>query len=106
MVSAFTVEAKGNKDKIVHDTITVHGVCNQCKMRIENAALIKGVKRAEWNKENNQLAVVYDTTKTQINAIHQSVAKTGHQTGKVKADEGAYNNLPDCCKYQDGVHKH
>lgn len=101
-----TIEAKNKKDKIKTNEFEVQGVCNDCKARIENAALIKGVKKVDWEKETGKLTVIYDSTKTNVLLVHKSVAKAGHATSKIKADQEAYNKLPACCKYNDGVSKH
>jgi hypothetical protein len=84
----------------------VTGVCKMCKKRIENAALIKGVKFAEWKKETQILKVIYKPKDVKENAIHIAVAKVGHDTEKVKATVATYKKLPDCCAYRDGVKVH
>lgn len=61
------------------DTIQVSGVCERCKKIIENAAYIKGVKRADWNIQTQQLIVIY-TSKTSLYAIEESIAHAGHDT--------------------------
>ncbi len=90
------------------DTISFHvsGVCGSCKQRIENAALIKGVKWAQWDIESQILTVIYRKDKVTPDAIHQSIALAGHDTDKVKATDEAYKKLPRCCAYRDGVEKH
>jgi len=92
------------------ETITtefhVDGVCNQCKARIENAAYIKGVKFCEWNQETEVLTVIYKPEKVELKQIHESIANAGHSTELMPADQEAYNKLPKCCLYDDGVHKH
>ena len=84
----------------------VSGVCKMCKTRIENGALIKGVKKAEYDGEKSLLTVIYRTDKVTEDEIHQAVANIGHDTDKIKATEEAYKKLPDCCAYRDGVEKH
>jgi len=84
----------------------VEGVCGMCKDRIENGALIKGVKKAEWDKETEMLTVIYNPDKVELMDIHKAIAELGHSTDKVKAEEKAYNKLPACCQYDDGAHKH
>ena len=79
----------------------VKGNCDQCKKRIENAAYIKGVKSTYWNEEKQSLKVIYRTDKVTELEIHQAVAKSGHQTNMVEVDKKAYQELPECCKYQD-----
>lgn len=86
-------------------SVKVEGVCGQCKKRIENAAYLKGVKYAEWNKNTQMLKVVYNNTKTTLEQIENNIAKTGHNAGAVKATNDNYKKLPDCCAYKE-VHPH
>ncbi|WP_236979345.1 heavy-metal-associated domain-containing protein [Membranihabitans maritimus] len=83
------------------DSVTVNGVCDMCKDRIEEAAIIKGVKMAEWDKYAQKLTVLYKPKKTNLQTICAAVAKVGHDTDKVKATEEAYASLPDCCAYRN-----
>jgi periplasmic mercuric ion binding protein len=82
------------------ETFKVEGNCGMCKKRIEEAAFIKGVKRAEWNKETHALTVIYRPSKTSAEAIAQSVAKAGHSSEKMQASEKDYKSLPECCQYK------
>ena len=77
----------------------VAGRCNDCKDRIEKALDIKGIKFAEWNKEEQLCKVVYNPQKISENDIHNAIAKIGHDTDKVKATDEDYENLQDCCHY-------
>lgn len=114
MISLFAVFAfsfvnaqEKSNSKISEVTFQVDGVCKMCKARIEDAALrTSGVKLSEWNKDNKELTVVYKNTKTTEEEIQQSVANRGHETEMHKADSTAYEALPDCCKYKDGVKAH
>ena len=101
-------EAQGQKKEKETRTIEfqVSGVCKMCKTRIENGALIKGVKKAEYDGEKSLLTVVYRADKITEDDIHKAVANIGHDTDKVKAPEEAYKKLPGCCAYRDGVEKH
>lgn len=101
--SSFSVVAQKNQPELVTDSIHVHGVCNMCKDRIENAALIKGVKKARWNKKTHNLVVVYKPEKVTMEAIEKEVAKAGHDTEHFVADEKVYNSLPECCAYRSGT---
>lgn len=94
---AFTQEQKG----IVTQVIKVDGSCGQCKKRIENAAYIPGVKRAEWNKETKELTVTFKNEKTNIEKIETSIANAGHDAGNTKATKTAYEKLPECCAYKE-----
>lgn len=90
------------------DTVyfSVEGVCGMCKDRIENAALIKGVKKVEWNVQTGQLMAIYSPRKTDQLNIEQAIAERGHDTENVPSDPKAYAKLPACCAYKDGVEKH
>ncbi len=102
-ISSFGQE---KSDKVKTVSFEVDGVCGMCKDRIENAALIKGVKLATWDKETHMLKVIYKPGKVKLLEINKAVADAGHETKKVKANMDAYIKLPDCCKYKDGAVKH
>ena len=82
------------------ETLKVSGNCDMCKARIEKAAKIDGVSKAEWNAKSKILAVTYDPAKTNIDQVGKKVAAAGHDNEKVKADDKAYSSLPSCCKYR------
>ena len=82
------------------EKIKVSGNCEQCKARIEKAAKIDGVAKAEWSTESKILAVTYDPSKTNLYQIGKKVAASGHDNEKAKADDKAFNALPGCCKYR------
>jgi len=93
--------------KIMTDTLEVTGVCKMCKARIEEAVMYqRGVKLAEWSADAQQLRVIYQTKKTNRADICQAVAEVGHDTELVKATDEAYQELPGCCRYRDGVKVH
>jgi copper chaperone CopZ len=98
--------AQEKKTKIDTAKFEVKGVCNMCKDRIENAALIKGVKWVEWDKATDTLTVIFKTSKFDIMDVHKSVAKAGHTTDRVECNIDAYNKLPGCCAYMGEVKKH
>ncbi|GHT61790.1 hypothetical protein FACS189451_04590 [Bacteroidia bacterium] len=84
-----------------HAHLTVNGSCEMCKERIENAAkAIEGVSSAEWNADEQQLHLNFDTAKTSLEAISKAVAQAGHDTELDKAPDEVYNALPECCKYR------
>jgi len=82
------------------EAFKVEGNCNMCKKRIEKAAFVKGVKRAEWDKESHVLNVVYRPSKTTATEIAKAVAKVGHSSEKLEAAEADYKELPQCCQYK------
>ena len=81
------------------EKLKVFGNCESCKARIEKAAKLDGVLKAEWDIPNKILVVTYDPSKTNLDQISKKIASVGHDNEKVKADENAYSALPGCCKY-------
>jgi len=99
-MSKTSTDSKMDMASTKTETIKVSGNCDMCKARIEKAAKIDGVSKAEWNKETKLLAVTYDPAKTNTDAIEKKIAAAGHDTEKVKAEAKAYDKLPSCCKYR------
>ena len=92
--------AFSQKKVIVEESFEVNGVCKMCKARIEKTAFKqKGIKNAEWDINNHLLTVLYDKSKIDINQIHKSIAKVGHDTSEEKSPDEVYENLPMCCLY-------
>jgi len=86
------------------EKINVYGNCGMCKSRIEKAAKsVEGVSKATWDATENVLTVKYDETRTTVSKIEEAVAKVGHDTDNVKADDKTYNSLPGCCQYERHV---
>jgi len=98
-------EKKPNRmvDKEIDITVfTVLGNCDMCKERIEKAAKsINGVLSASWDIKTKKMKVEYNTTSTNPNVIQTAIAKAGHDTETIKADDKTYNGLPECCHYRD-----
>lgn len=82
------------------ETLKVSGKCGYCKSRIEKAAKIDGVTKAEWSSDSQSLAVTYDASKANLDKIGKSVAAVGHDNAKAKSDDKVYTALPGCCKYK------
>ena len=82
--------------------IFVDGVCGMCEKRIEsNCLATKGIKMAEWNKENRMLKVIFNEKKISLEEIHKKIASIGHDTKLETAPDEAYQKLDMCCKYRD-----
>ena len=80
----------------------VDGVCGMCEKRIEsNCCATKGIKMADWNKENRMLKVIFNEKKISLEEIHKKVASIGHDTKLETAPDEAYDKLDMCCKYRD-----
>ena len=82
------------------EKLKVSGNCESCKARIEKAAKLDGVLKAEWDIPGKMIAVTYDPSKTNLDEICKKIAAAGHDNEKVKADQKAYAGLPGCCKYR------
>ncbi len=89
-----------NTTVIKTETLKVSGNCDMCKARIEKAAKLDGVSKAEWNTKSKVLSVTYDPAKTNMDLIAKKIASVGHDNARVKADDKIYNTLPGCCKYR------
>lgn len=81
------------------DTVSVAGVCESCKARIEKAAKQAGATYANWNAKTHVLEVNYNDSVTSLMALEKKIAFAGHDTRDVKATIAAYNQLPSCCQY-------
>lgn len=97
---------QSEKKKVETQTVHVSGVCDDCKERIENAAYIPGVKRADWDKHTHELTVSFKPEKVSIQQIEQSIANAGHDAGHIHATDSAYLKLPSCCAYKQEAGTH
>ena len=100
------MQAQSAKKKIAKESFAVTGVCGMCEKRIEKAALIKGVISVEWDKEAQQVNVIYKPKKTSLTEIKTAIAAVGHDTEGMAAPDTAYAELPQCCAYRNGVEVH
>lgn len=106
LAMSYGLHAQEENTGKVETSFKVEGVCDMCKKRIEDAAYGKGVLFAEWDKETRLLQVVYRPKKTTLQAIHKRLADAGHSTNEMEANKDAYDKLPKCCAYHDGVETH
>jgi len=90
-----------------NDTTTsfkVFASCGMCKMRIEKALKIKGVRKARYDVGSKMLTVTYSPAMISLDKLHSTMAEIGHDTELKKAKDEVYNALPDCCHYREGGH--
>ncbi len=106
LLSAISISGIARGTQLKTDTVTIAGNCNQCKVRIEEAAYIKGVKSALWDKKTKVLTLVFDPAKTDLNKITAAIANAGHDGPGHQASEKDYKNLPECCAYRSGACHH
>jgi len=112
-IAAFNLEAQdevtSTKEKGKTETLElkVSGVCGMCESRIEIAVYdLKGVKTVKWDQDSGKLTAVVKKNKVTKQQIADALAAVGHSSELAKAKKEAYNELPGCCKYDDGVEKH
>lgn len=101
MCVGLTSQAQEKKNKNLKYTTEVNGNCEQCKKRIEKAAYgVSGVKTANWNIETHQLSVILNEEKCSTEDLKRAIAKVGHDTDSIKANDKDYEGLHSCCKYE------
>lgn len=84
-----------------NDSFKVYGNCGMCEKTIEGALEgIKGIDKADWNKETKMMDVVYHTHDISLDDIKKKIAAVGYDTEEYRASEKTYNNLPGCCQYE------
>ena len=103
IASAQAKPAKGAEQTV---SFLVYGVCDDCKSRIESAAMdSKGVKKAEWDKQSNMLVLV-GSDKMDKQKVAANIAKAGYKSELADADPKGYAKLPGCCQYVSDTDKH
>lgn len=102
IIGLFIVISATAQNKKAKTEFEVDGVCGMCKTRIEKAALkTKGVKYASWSVKTHMLSLIIDERKTDAEKVQKNIAAVGHSTKKMECSLEAYNNLDECCKYND-----
>ncbi len=98
---ALSTQAQEKKKKNAKYDIEVNGNCEQCKKRIETAAFsVAGVKSAEWHIADHILHLILNEEKSSLLDVEKAVAKIGHDTNEVKAEDDVYAKLHSCCLYE------
>ena len=92
-------------DMTKKEEFKVYGNCGMCEARIEKAAKgMDGVSSADWDQETKMIEVKYNPGEVEMMDIHKAIAKVGHDTEKVEAEDKVYEGLPGCCKYERKSH--
>lgn len=100
LVMAFATLGFAQDKKTQTTSFFVAGVCDMCKMRIERAVDVKGVKSASYDLSTHQLQITYQPAKITEAKIHQLLNEAGHDTSYSKATEEQYEKVHGCCKYR------
>ncbi|WP_445453926.1 heavy-metal-associated domain-containing protein [Flavobacterium sp. 25HG05S-40] len=96
-----SIQAQEKKNKNAKYNVEVNGNCEQCKKRIEKAALsVTGVKSAEWHLDDHVLHLIINEEKCSVTEVKQAIANVGHDTEDVKAKDEVYEKLHHCCLYE------
>jgi len=72
-----------------------------CEERIENAAYIQGVKKADWSQETHLLELIYNSSKVDEAAIISAINEVGHDVKNHPATDEQYANIHGCCRFRD-----
>jgi Cu(I)/Ag(I) efflux system membrane fusion protein len=93
---------KSSTAKGEHAMLTVQGLCEMCKDRIEKTVKSEaGVISVSWDSSTKKLHFDFDPSKTTVDKVAKALAKVGHDNEKYKTDQATYDSLPACCKYRD-----
>ena len=82
-------------------SIEVDGLCGMCEKRIENAAYIQGVKKADWSQETHMLDLIYNSSKVEQSDIIAAINEVGHDVKGHPASNEHYANIHGCCRFRD-----
>jgi copper chaperone CopZ len=95
----FNLGLSAQNKNLKNESFKVSGNCDMCKNRIETAAKSAGATSASWDVKSKMLAVTFDASQTNSDAIAKKVAMAGHDAKNFKAEEKTYKSLPACCQY-------
>ena len=71
-----------------------------CKKTIEKSLKVEGIAQATWDKSSKQITVAYDSVKVNLDQIQRNIAAVGYDNDAYRGDDAAYEQLPECCKYE------
>jgi mercuric ion binding protein len=100
LLSLFLMSCGGGGGSVKESTVHVWGNNEKCKITIEKACVLDGVKDADWGVDSKLLTVKYDTTKVSLDFILESVSKAGYDNEKFFANDYAYEALEPACQYE------
>lgn len=101
LLSGIATSAQTTDTKNTTVTFPVAGVCEQCKARIEDAAMGKGILSAQWDVDTKKITIVYDSLKTSLEKVQKRIVAAGHDLETAHAADNVYNKLPACCHYRE-----
>lgn len=96
--SSFAQDKKPKSKTIEFKT---SAVCEMCKERIEDELnYTKGVVYAELDVDTKIVEVKFKTKFLNENRVKAIVANLGYNAGDTKRNEGAFKELPKCCRME------
>lgn len=81
-------------------SMRVDGDCGMCAERIATAAFVKGEAEAKWDPDTKVATIIFDSVRTNLDAIEKRIAQAGYDTPSYLAPDAAYGALPSCCQYE------
>tara|TARA_B100001059_G_scaffold136053_1_gene136393 strand:- start:962 stop:1381 length:420 start_codon:yes stop_codon:yes gene_type:complete len=100
-LTLLSVISLSGQSKFSTISIEVDGLCGMCEMRIENAAYIQGVKKADWSQDTHMLDLIYNGSKVGQSEIIAAINQVGHDVKDHPASDKQYANVHGCCRFRD-----
>jgi len=73
--------------------------CETCGQNFQKELLdVRGVKMMELDENAMTITVYFDSRKTNLTAIKETIANLGYDADEIKANPAAYEKLDGCCK--------
>lgn len=89
------------KADIETQTFKVYGNCGMCEKTIEGALKdVKGIEKADWNKETKMMEVSFNPKKITLTEIKEKIAAVGYDMDDFRSTADTYESLPGCCQYE------
>lgn len=100
LMASNTVEKAAIHRDYKTETFKVYGNCGMCEKTIEGSLNnVKGVEKADWNKDSKMIEVIFDPEVISLKEIKHKITDVGYDTEEIRATDKVYNNLPGCCQY-------
>lgn len=101
LISCATSKSGGSSKQI--SFIQTNAQCGDCKVRLEGVLNFeKGIVYSNMDLDTKIVEVKYNTNKTSLETIKNSIAAIGYSADEVEAVKSAQSALPACC--QPGGH--
>ena len=90
----------GNNEKVSVSVPTIQ--CGTCKKNITTALKnIDGVSKVVVDMKKKTANIIYDDSKTNLEALENAITAAGYDANDKKADPVAYEKLDECCKVKN-----